>query len=504
MDLVIKGYAKNNQIIYVPDTDDRQKVVYPGELDTWEDEYGNRLANVTGNYSYTFHVLVDASKPLLWDDEYPPKHAKTVYLGDADYITASDPLVKERAKQIVKNTTSTLEAVALLTSWVHDSMEYNASITGPRNTKELLESMEGVCSEYATLYTALARAAGIPTRLTTGIANTGSGWVRHAWAESLVGGHWIPVEPTYKEAGTRNAMAVKLYSAPTYILYKQKGNIEEIEVENYSAREFNLNADIDTNISKTLLAPEEIFYLRTTITNHGETTIMPSYMVQKNVGITSVDSSRKIVVVGPGETKTLEWKFIGPHGEREEYVLFSKGPSSEKMFMVKVDPDLNAEKTGSINLREIFARGEAGALIIDVTVENTGNDDVRASVRVRTEAGTKSKNIDLNSGEKKVVQFSFPVEPGQYAYTITAAVRNETKTESGDISIVAPLSPQQSLLKALNQYVYSYPIYIIIVVIVLLVVITSMTHQRIQKPKKPFQEKSNWHKTMKIKKKKRP
>jgi len=38
-----------------------------------------------------------------------------------------------------------------------------------RTAKEIMANRDGVCREYATLFAALARAAGVPTRLCGGI-----------------------------------------------------------------------------------------------------------------------------------------------------------------------------------------------------------------------------------------------------------------------------------------------------------------------------------------------
>jgi transglutaminase-like putative cysteine protease len=63
------------------------------------------------------------------------------------------------------------------------------------------------------LYTALARAAGIPTRMAGGIVYMeGVGFLYHAWAESDVGG-WISVDPTFDQVGV-DATHIKLVEGP--------------------------------------------------------------------------------------------------------------------------------------------------------------------------------------------------------------------------------------------------------------------------------------------------
>ena len=67
---------------------------------------------------------------------------------------------------------------------------------------EIIKQRRGDCSEHALLFTALARASGIPAREVLGLTylNDGLqafGW--HAWCEVAVNGQWVPVDPTWLE-----------------------------------------------------------------------------------------------------------------------------------------------------------------------------------------------------------------------------------------------------------------------------------------------------------------
>ena len=68
-----------------------------------------------------------------------------------------------------------------------------------------------MCRDYATLYTALARAAGVPTRLCAGIVYADGKFFYHAWAESFVG-QWVAFDPTLydpKQASFVDATHIK-------------------------------------------------------------------------------------------------------------------------------------------------------------------------------------------------------------------------------------------------------------------------------------------------------
>jgi transglutaminase-like putative cysteine protease len=74
------------------------------------------------------------------------------------------------------------------------------------------------------LYTALARAAGIPTRMAGGIVYLeGVGFLYHAWAESDVGG-WVSVDPTFDQVGI-DATHIKLVEGPGWISIMPLGRV---------------------------------------------------------------------------------------------------------------------------------------------------------------------------------------------------------------------------------------------------------------------------------------
>jgi Transglutaminase-like superfamily len=64
-----------------------------------------------------------------------------------------------------------------------------------RSPLETLRSKKGNCLSRARLYVALARTAGIPARLVSGLVYVpGKGFLYHSWAEAQAGG-WLPVDP---------------------------------------------------------------------------------------------------------------------------------------------------------------------------------------------------------------------------------------------------------------------------------------------------------------------
>jgi transglutaminase-like putative cysteine protease len=66
----------------------------------------------------------------------------------------------------------------------------------------LLEHPVGDCTEFADLFTTLARALEIPARTVFGMAYANDGepaFAFHAWNEVLVDGNWQAVDPTWNQ-----------------------------------------------------------------------------------------------------------------------------------------------------------------------------------------------------------------------------------------------------------------------------------------------------------------
>jgi transglutaminase-like putative cysteine protease len=60
---------------------------------------------------------------------------------------------------------------------------------------DVLQTKRGDCNEHTTLYTALSRAAGIPTRISVGLVYEKGFFYYHAWPE-IFSGRWIAIDPT--------------------------------------------------------------------------------------------------------------------------------------------------------------------------------------------------------------------------------------------------------------------------------------------------------------------
>jgi len=108
-----------------------------------------------------------------------------------------------------------LDKAKRIFEWVYKNLEKRGSVTIP-TAKQVLRDRYGDCNEHATLYAALARAAGIPTEIMVGLIFQGDGFYYHAWNVSWIGGRWVPLDPVYGE-----------FPARPYRITLQQGSLEK-------------------------------------------------------------------------------------------------------------------------------------------------------------------------------------------------------------------------------------------------------------------------------------
>ncbi len=123
------------------------------------------------------------------------------WLKPSPFIQSDDPRIVEKAKEIIGDEKNAFRAASLLCQWVHDNVrkQYSAALS---NALDVLDSMEGDCTEHSVLFVALARAAGIPAKEVAGLVYTAPekkpGFYFHQWATVYVG-KWLDMDPMFNQ-----------------------------------------------------------------------------------------------------------------------------------------------------------------------------------------------------------------------------------------------------------------------------------------------------------------
>lgn len=121
------------------------------------------------------------------------------YLKDTIFIQSKDPAIVTLAKDIVRDENDMLKKTRLIYEWVYKNIEKAPVVSLPMAT-EVLRTRRGDCNEHATLFTAIARAAEIPSRIAVGLTYKDGFFYYHAWSEVYLPevylNGWVAVDPT--------------------------------------------------------------------------------------------------------------------------------------------------------------------------------------------------------------------------------------------------------------------------------------------------------------------
>lgn len=145
------------------------------------------------------------------------------YLAPTAFITCADPAVMEAAQGALRaaGQPEGAAAVQALARFVRQRVAWRDVLLW-RTATEILSDPTGVCRDAAVLYTALARAAGLPTRVVVGLVYTNGAFLAHAWAETLLGDQWLPVDPALAD-GPVDATRLKLAQGADYLDVMDRG-----------------------------------------------------------------------------------------------------------------------------------------------------------------------------------------------------------------------------------------------------------------------------------------
>jgi hypothetical protein len=118
------------------------------------------------------------------------------YLEPSPWIDCEDSAIRAKALEIIGDETNSWRAAQKISKWVYENVRktYNPGI--PVASSVLL-NRRGDCNEHTTLFIALARAAGIPAEMCTGLVYLKDGFYYHAWPKVYIGSTWAHIDPTF-------------------------------------------------------------------------------------------------------------------------------------------------------------------------------------------------------------------------------------------------------------------------------------------------------------------
>ena len=117
------------------------------------------------------------------------------HLSASPYIQTDAEDIVTLSNQLTNDLASSYEIVSTLAEWVFAHIE-KRPVIGIPDALTTLKNRLGDCNEHASLFAALSRAAGIPTKIAAGVVFHNGAFYYHAWNEVCLEGSWISLDTT--------------------------------------------------------------------------------------------------------------------------------------------------------------------------------------------------------------------------------------------------------------------------------------------------------------------
>jgi len=130
-----------------------------------------------------------------YDIKQSPLTDSARFLAPQPFLQVDDPRIIRAADRITIGLTGSEAKAQALGNWVYENIKKDLTVSLP-SAVDVLEIKKGDCNEHTALYTALARAARVPTKVCIGIVYKDGHFYYHAWPAVYIDG-WRPIDPTF-------------------------------------------------------------------------------------------------------------------------------------------------------------------------------------------------------------------------------------------------------------------------------------------------------------------
>jgi len=475
---VVKGPVfSKNPLTMVSDIYGNKYAVYkdiklaPGE---------NFLLNI--NYTLvlkTFFINLNVSRDIL---KSIPANI-TIYLKPGPKIESDHPLIREKALELTEGKKTLLEMLYSIGCFVKSHITYTQMKVETSALQAYL-SRKGDCTEYSMLFTALARAAGIPCRMVAGYGfiyflpsqKERNITTTHAWCEVYVPNvGWVPVEPQAPGSIGSSAPAgyyIVLCRCPNRntTLYGNKIKIKmlyRVFSGLYSTVQYSLNLH---------LIDKESIQIKITLIKYSKGYISVSGWVNKNI-----DKLKAIILKPNNSTKVIDI-FVKNKYFSLNYRAYDKGlyriclfyAGSEKYKASYTEINVFTEKEkSSITVhvdRQKVIKGEA------VTI--TGQLNPPLSNQIILVKCVKGKQIFEYFAKTRGGKFKISVKlPSEGLWTIIVYWNGSVDYYSCKATVMVEVVSPPSLLEQVLEYKE-------LIAVLILVLFIALLHRKIMKKSK--------------------
>ena len=149
-----------------------------------------------GFYRITLKVKTEPETVTSFSN-WPTKPSQDAkYLEESAEVQSQHPKIRALAQELVGDTRNDWKVAQDINRWVY--LNLKKVLVDTVTALDALRERRGECQSHTYLFTALARAVGIPTRIVNGLVYSKeyAGFLYHAWPEVYVG-EWRALDPTF-------------------------------------------------------------------------------------------------------------------------------------------------------------------------------------------------------------------------------------------------------------------------------------------------------------------
>lgn len=139
--------------------------------------------------------LLTVTREKIPNEAAPVCPGTSAELAATPYVQTDHPKISELTKSLVTAQMGGIEKARTLASWVFNNLE-KRPVLGIPDALTTLDTRRGDCNEHAALFAAMARNAGIPTRIVAGVTFHEGAFYYHAWNEVCLGETWLSLDTT--------------------------------------------------------------------------------------------------------------------------------------------------------------------------------------------------------------------------------------------------------------------------------------------------------------------
>jgi hypothetical protein len=157
----------------------------PGPMTTFASMLGMKAANAET-------APLEVELPPIGHSPLPAEQQAALLASDGRISAGA--AIAALSHAMIHGATSDVGRCKLIDEWLYTHLKLEAGMPPDRDASIILRSRSAGPDDYAIAFAALARAAGVPTRVCAGIVLDGGRFYLHTWDESWVGNGWLPID----------------------------------------------------------------------------------------------------------------------------------------------------------------------------------------------------------------------------------------------------------------------------------------------------------------------